>query len=216
MLTRADVVPDRPAARVLATLRRALLARRRDRVPTTPADDGIARAIQIQDAVPSASDRRAAVMRALGVQPLLYWRPARIAGAGASGRARVYIDVSGSMEPYVPLLYGALAALRELRRARTCSCSRRPCIAISPGGSASGAGRHDRRNGHRVRHRARACAIACARCSSSRTATSASRRHAHAGGPQAVRTRASRRADATGMAARTSKTLRFGWTSCPR
>jgi hypothetical protein len=52
-------------------------------------------------------------MRSLGAQPLLYWRPARQPRRGRAGRARVYLDVSGSMGPYVPFLYGALVALRE-------------------------------------------------------------------------------------------------------
>lgn len=109
VLTRADVVPDHPAARVLAALRRALVgaatAKRR-----TVRRAIASRAIQIQDAVPNASDRRAAVVRTAGVQPLLYWRPAE-SRRGRTGRAQVYIDVSGSMDPYVPLLYGALASL---------------------------------------------------------------------------------------------------------
>jgi hypothetical protein len=52
--------------------------------------------------VPSASDRRAAVLRAVGVEPLFCWTPAET-HRGRSGRARVYIDVSGSMVDYVPL-----------------------------------------------------------------------------------------------------------------
>jgi hypothetical protein len=106
-LSRADITPDRPAVGVLATLRRALLG------AATTRTAGAARSwrdTSVQEAVPRASDRRAAVLRSAGSQPLFYWRPAQVR-LGRTGRARVYIDVSGSMEPYVPFLYGALVAL---------------------------------------------------------------------------------------------------------
>lgn len=106
-MERADVTPDEPAARVLASLRRALLGAATRRTPG-PAHGS--RVIQVQDVVPNAADRRAAVLWSSGFQPLLYWRPAR-SKSGRSGRARVYLDVSGSMAAYVPFLYGALVAL---------------------------------------------------------------------------------------------------------
>jgi len=108
-LSRADVTPDRPGVKVLATLRRALLGAATNR---TPGASVARRDVSVQDAVPSASDRRAAVVRHVGAQPLLYWRPAQVRG-GRMARTRVYIDVSGSMAPYVPFLYGALVALRR-------------------------------------------------------------------------------------------------------
>jgi hypothetical protein len=107
-LSRADVRPEQPAARVLASLRRALLGaatKRTAGAATSP------RVISVLDAVPTASDRRAAVARSVGYQPLLYWRPSS-SRRGRTGHARVYIDVSGSMAQYVPFLYGALVALR--------------------------------------------------------------------------------------------------------
>ena len=108
-LEQATVNPARPAADVLRTLRRALMGAALKRFGGgAPAS----RAIRVQDAVPHASDRVAAVARACGNVPLLYWRPSSRRGA-RSGRTRVYIDVSGSMDAYVPLLYGALAALRN-------------------------------------------------------------------------------------------------------
>jgi hypothetical protein len=110
VLSRADVRPDRPVARVLASLRRALLGAATKRTWGSARES---RTVLTQDVVPSPSDRRAAVMRGLGAQPLLYWRPARQPRRGRAGRTRVYLDVSGSMGPYVPFLYGALVALRE-------------------------------------------------------------------------------------------------------
>lgn len=110
VLTRADVEPAPPAAQVLQALRRALLGvtlSRSTRAPTPR------RQICVQDAVPSASDRRAAVSRAAGFDPLLYGRSSDTRRRGRAGRAQVYLDVSGSMEEYVPLLYGALLALRN-------------------------------------------------------------------------------------------------------
>ena len=108
VLSRADVTPDRPGV-VLATLRRALLGAATNR---TPGASVACQDVSVQDVVPSASDRRAAIVRHMGSQPLLYWRPAQVRG-GRMARARVYIDVSGSMAPFVPFLYGALVALRR-------------------------------------------------------------------------------------------------------
>ena len=110
VLTRAHVEPARPAAQVLQTLRRALLGVRLD--PSTRAPIA-GRPIQVHDAVPNSSDRRAAVARAVGFYPLLYARSSEAPRRGRSGRAQVYLDVSGSMEEYIPLLYGALLALRH-------------------------------------------------------------------------------------------------------
>ena len=109
LLERVDVRPLNPGATVLAVLRRALLgaARRRHAGALTEL-----RPTLRQDVIPAASDRRAAVARAAGTVPLLYWRASRRCG-GRSGRARVYVDVSGSMDEYIPFLYGALAALRD-------------------------------------------------------------------------------------------------------
>ena len=107
-LSRADVRPDQPGVRVLAVLRRALLGAATNRTP------GAVRSWRdrlVQDALPSASDRRAAVVRSAGFQPLLYRRRSS-SRRGRTGRARVYLDVSGSMEAYVPFLYGALVALQ--------------------------------------------------------------------------------------------------------
>jgi hypothetical protein len=108
-LGQATVQVASPAADVLRTLRLALVGAAQQRFGGGAPGS---RPIRIQDAVPHASDRIAAVARACGTVPLLYWRPSTRRGA-RSGRARVYIDVSGSMDAYVPFLYGALASLRN-------------------------------------------------------------------------------------------------------
>lgn len=110
VLKRADVEPARPAVQVLQVLRRALLGVAMNRLARVPA---ARRQTLVQDAVPNASDRRAAVSRAVGFDPLLYERSSIAPRGGRAGSAQVYLDVSGSMNQYVPLLYGALVALRH-------------------------------------------------------------------------------------------------------
>jgi uncharacterized protein with von Willebrand factor type A (vWA) domain len=53
------------------------------------------------------------VARLAGSPPLLYAGDVEAPRARASGQAHVYLDVSGSMDPYLPLLYGSLVRLRE-------------------------------------------------------------------------------------------------------
>src|SRR5436190_2911334 len=110
VLKRSDVEPARPAAQVLQVLRRALLGVALNRSARAPA---ARRQILVHDAVPNASDRRAAVSRAVGFDPLLNERSSIAPRRGRAGCAQVYLDVSGSMDQYVPLLYGALIALRN-------------------------------------------------------------------------------------------------------
>ena len=63
--------------------------------------------------LPEPADRRAGVARALGTTPLLY-RSALLDRRGhEDGAAHVYLDVSGSMDPWLEDLYGALASLRR-------------------------------------------------------------------------------------------------------
>lgn len=96
-------------ARVLAVLRRALLGAGtvpggpRAPEPTT---------LEVPQALPTARDRRAQVLRAAGAEPLLYLRPVTVTRVSVARRASVYFDVSGSMDPFLPHLYGALRALR--------------------------------------------------------------------------------------------------------
>ncbi len=63
--------------------------------------------------LPDAGDRRAGVARALGTTPLLYRSMLWDRRGGREGAAHVYLDVSGSMDPWIEDLYGALATLRR-------------------------------------------------------------------------------------------------------
>ncbi len=109
ILKRADVRPAPPARRVLAALRDALLGAATRRVPGPSRES---RPVPTLVAVPDASDRRANIIRHAGVEPLLYAHTSHDTRRGRSGRTRVYLDVSGSMDPYLPYLYGALSSLR--------------------------------------------------------------------------------------------------------
>jgi hypothetical protein len=53
------------------------------------------------------------VARLAGSPPLLWAGEVESPRAKSAGRAVVYLDVSGSMDPYLPLLYGALTRLKE-------------------------------------------------------------------------------------------------------
>jgi hypothetical protein len=63
--------------------------------------------------VPDPRDRRAGVSRAVGVTPLLHASQLRDARAREATATHVYLDVSGSVAPWLEGLYGALAALRR-------------------------------------------------------------------------------------------------------
>jgi hypothetical protein len=67
----------------------------RERVTLSPVDLG--------------GDRRAAVQRAAGHEPLFFASTATHRAAASAERVRVYLDVSGSMEAVMPPLYAALA-----------------------------------------------------------------------------------------------------------
>lgn len=113
----ADILEERatrpasPGERVLAALRRAL----DDSAAGRPRPGGVRRAGLVPALVPlpSPRDRRATVARLAGTPPLLYAGEVEWPRARASGRAHVYLDVSGSMDPYLPFLYGALVRLGE-------------------------------------------------------------------------------------------------------
>jgi hypothetical protein len=110
VLKRADIRPDPPRPNVTAALRRALLGAARHKHLGASVGP---REIRVQDVIPTPTDRRASVARCSGVQPLLYWRSSTLPRAARSGRAQVYLDVSGSMDSYVRPLYGGLSALRR-------------------------------------------------------------------------------------------------------
>jgi hypothetical protein len=59
--------------------------------------------------VPQAADRRAGVQRLLGAEPLLWQGELAVRAAVPTGRVAVYLDVSGSMDAVLPVLYAALA-----------------------------------------------------------------------------------------------------------
>lgn len=110
VLERAAARLKRPAPSVLAVLRRALLGAAQNKHLGAAANP---RQVRLQGAIPSASDRRAAVLRSTGIDPLLYWRSGTLPRGARSGRTQIYLDVSGSMDRYIPFLYGGLTALRQ-------------------------------------------------------------------------------------------------------
>jgi hypothetical protein len=119
-LTSVRVRPRTPDVAVRDVIRRALLGAAQNRYTGALTST---RSVLRQDAVPNARDRHAAVARACGADPMLYWQASPLRGS-RSGRARVFLDVSASMQEYVPLLYGALVSLRahvhpELRQFST-------------------------------------------------------------------------------------------------
>ena len=106
-----EAPPASPGERVLSALRRAL-----DDAAIGGARPGSARQAGRVPAIvpiPSPHDRRAAVARLAGSTPLLYAGEVEMPKARASGRAVVYLDVSGSMDAYLPFLCGGLSRLRD-------------------------------------------------------------------------------------------------------
>jgi hypothetical protein len=95
---------------VLAAVRRALAdasvpdRRVRERRPAP---------VPAQVPVPDGRDRRAFVGRLLGAPPLLYASTLESVRAREGVATQVYLDVSGSVEPWLEELYGALVALRR-------------------------------------------------------------------------------------------------------
>lgn len=111
-LLRETVVTTGPTvdSAVLATVRRALceasVADRRVR----------ARGLGPVPAVvplPDPRDRRASIARIVGATPLLYASTLTDRRARQEIATHVYLDVSGSVEPWLEDLYGALVALRR-------------------------------------------------------------------------------------------------------
>lgn len=66
--------------------------------------------------LPSAGDRRAHVQRAMGAQPLLWQGLLQQQSLQAAGQVAVYLDVSGSMAAWLPVLLAALAESAALVR----------------------------------------------------------------------------------------------------
>lgn len=107
VMARRDVSSIDPAERVLRVTRCALTAAATGRGLSRRVD---LRPVVAQVPIPVLGDRRAAVARASGWTPVLH-QASLVARARSSGAADVYIDVSGSMSPYISHLYGALTRL---------------------------------------------------------------------------------------------------------
>ncbi len=105
------VAPVTPAERVLGALRRALLGASAESMRSS-----VRRPAPVPSLVPFpvARDRRASVARLSGVEPLLFAGELVSPRVKKPGRTVVYLDVSGSMDPYLPFLYGALVRLSDL------------------------------------------------------------------------------------------------------
>jgi hypothetical protein len=108
----SDSVAQAPVGRqVLAALRRALLGASVRSRSIRRRGPGL---VPGQVVLPDLRDRRGAVLRASGNAPLLYDSRISSPRARDEGQARVYMDVSGSMDAYLPYLYAALSQLRQL------------------------------------------------------------------------------------------------------
>ncbi len=65
---------------------------------------------------PQAGDRRAHLQRLLGAEPLLWQGVVQQAGRQPAGQVAVYLDVSGSMAPWLPILLESLTEAAALLR----------------------------------------------------------------------------------------------------
>lgn len=66
--------------------------------------------------LPHATDRRAQLQRLMGSEPLLWHRSLLHAGLQPGGQVAVYLDVSGSVAPWLPVLLAALTDTAALVR----------------------------------------------------------------------------------------------------
>lgn len=109
---KAETVRRAPAvdAAVLAATRKALLG---------AADRGRREARRVEGPrpalvpLPDPRDRRAGVALSLGATPILYRSTILDPRGRGDGATHVYLDVSGSMDPWLEDLYAALGALRR-------------------------------------------------------------------------------------------------------
>lgn len=110
LVKKKTIHPATPGELVLAAFRRVLA-----QLPSDPSPSSTLRRPVLVPALvpfPVARDRRAVVSRLSGVEPLLY--AGQMVSQGKAGsRACVYLNVSGSMKPFLRHLYGALAPLSE-------------------------------------------------------------------------------------------------------
>lgn len=99
--------------RAMSALRRALmLAAGADASGSSPRTRSSARDALLP--LDLGGDRRAAVQRALGHEPLLFASQVSSPAPDAAARVRVYLDVSASMEAVLAPLYAALAGCLDL------------------------------------------------------------------------------------------------------
>ena len=66
--------------------------------------------------LPQAADRRGQLQLLLGATPLLWQGKVAVAGREPEGRVTVYLDVSGSMAPWLPVLLDALSSSAAIVR----------------------------------------------------------------------------------------------------
>jgi hypothetical protein len=110
VLKATTLQPRDAAAAILRATRNALLG------AADRGTNGARRTHGLRSAMvplPDPGDRRAGVARELGATPLLYRSALADRRGRADGAAHVYLDVSGSMDPWIEDLYGALAPLRR-------------------------------------------------------------------------------------------------------
>jgi len=106
-----SVRPADPRARVVATVRRALMAVAGTGDPAAGAFRRVPTEVPSPRPWYSARDRRGAVLQWLGHPPLLWSDQVVERRPTPVGRAHLYLDVSGSMNEVIGLLYGALRPL---------------------------------------------------------------------------------------------------------
>jgi VWA domain containing CoxE-like protein len=113
----ADLIQTRSQRVVSVPAYRAQLRRLIHRIATAQSGSGYRTGLtsmNVESAVPSGQ-RRTLVLQSLGQQPLLH--PTNVPflqQRSASDRVHIYVDVSGSMDRWIPHLYGAVLDCREL------------------------------------------------------------------------------------------------------
>jgi hypothetical protein len=101
-----------PGERVLEVLRKALKSASSD-TSSNPSSKRRPAPLPALVPFPVSRDRRATVARLSGVEPLLFSGELVAMRVRASGRALAYLDVSGSMNPYLSYLYASLVRLQD-------------------------------------------------------------------------------------------------------
>lgn len=113
LIERTEVTLGRRRVEAVRVLRRAL-TRVADRAGAGRAHRPERTTVDTVLPFDTGRDRRAAIVRTLGGEPLLCAGQAVAIAATPLGRVRVYLDLSGSMEGVLPPLYAALAQVLDL------------------------------------------------------------------------------------------------------